>query len=291
MKENEDVHFYIDNAPPKKVLPLLHVLNPDKGLTANEAAAIVTTIYGATAVQKDNTYAPRRLYDLGLAVRERRGARTEYRLSQLGAKIQSILAADEALALDVLHYLHFTGYIAAFGDQLAQGSTSPRKYLWSYRRCCELIWAEGHVIPPRRLAAILQAEMAEKFSHLDFNARIGARVDDVGVGRVLTWLRALSPAPFSGNKQAEIRPRSVRRPELVLLALDDLYRANGYRYGDAVLMDEKIIHQIAGVFFLDHACCRGLLHLAAQITSIVQVTNTFAGPSVKLLRPFRVTDL
>ena len=132
--------------------------------------------------------------------------------------------------------------------------------------------------------------MSEEFSFLDWTAKVGARFNSTAAGCVYTWLRALDPSPFI-KPDKNLYPRFVQRFELALLALDDTYRSRKYRYGDAVLMDESLVNQTAGVFFLDPRCCGNLLRLSANIVPSVRLADTLGGASVNLLRPFSIDDL
>lgn len=276
---HEDTHFHIDNAPPEEVSGVLRVLSADVCMSADEIAEALEEQLGQR-MQKDHNYTPRRLFDLGLAERLRDG-RLKYRLTPRGFRVQAIQAADPALAKDLLHYLHFTSYT---------GSPSDRKYLWSYRRCCENIWAIGEMPPPAQLASLIQAEMASVFTHIDSMGKVGGRFNHKAASCVSSWLGSLTP-PALDTRTRKTRPRVIDRYELALLALDDVYRARKYRYGDAVVMDDAFLNQVAGVFFLDRDCCAGLLRLASRITPVVKLSDTLAGPSVNLMRPFTIEDL
>ncbi|MBT9142062.1 MAG: hypothetical protein DDT32_00963 [Syntrophomonadaceae bacterium] len=276
----EDTHFYLDNAPPSEVSHVLRVLSAGNALTPNEIAKIMADEYGFE-MQRDHSYSPRRLYDLGLAHQESQGPKFTYKLTERGLKLQTIQAMDLSLATDLMHYLHYTGYSSNPND---------RKYLWSYRRCCERVWANGCLLKHKDLASEVLATMREEFDSLDWTAPVGARFDSTAVGRIYTWLRALEPPPFTKSNRNLI-PRYVERHELALLALDDTYRSRGYRYGDAVLMDESLVTQVAGVFFLDLKCCADLLRLSTNIAPCVKMSDTLSGASINLLRPFTVEDL
>jgi len=276
----EDTHFYIDNAPPSEVSYVLRILSMDNGLTPNEIAKAIAVEYGF-GMQSDHSYSPRRLYDLGVASQQRQGPKVIYRLTEVGAKLQAIQAMNPALATDLLHYLHYTSY---------SGNPHDRKYLWSYRKCCEIIWSTQRHVPNQNLASQILSRMSEEFSSLNWTARIGARFNSTAAGCVYTWLRALDPPPFTKSDK-DLHPRFVQRFELALLALDDTYRSRQYHYGDAVLMDEPLVNQIAGVFFLDPKCCADLLRLSANIVPSVRMSDTLGGASINLLRPFTIDDL
>ena len=278
--ENEDIHFYIDNAPPDEVTHVLRVLSVENSLTPDEIAKVMVNQYGFE-VQRTHSYSPRRLYDLGVAIQERQGPKVSYRLTEQGAKLQKIQAINSALAIDLLHYLHYT---------TCSDNPRGRKYLWSYRKCCEIIWSNQRLVPNQELASQILSKMSEEFSSLNWTARVGARFDSTAVGRVYTWLRALDPPPFTKSNK-NLQPRFVQRFELAVLALDDTYRSRQYRYGDAVLMAESLVNQTAGVFFLDPKCCTDLLRLSANIVPFVKMSDTLGGASINLLRPFTIEDL
>jgi len=278
--DNEDIHFYIDNAPPDEVSQVLRVLSSENLLTPSEIAKIMISEYGFE-MQRDHSYSPRRLHDLRLASQERQGPKVTYKLTEYGAKLQAIQAMNPALATDLLHYLHYTSY---------SGNPQDRKYLWSYRKCCEIIWSTQRLVPNQNLASQILSSMGEEFSSLNWTARVGARFDSTAVGRIYTWLRALDPPPFTKSSK-NLQPRLVQRFELALLALDDTYRSRQYRYGDAVLMDDSLINQIAGVFFIDTKCCADLLRLSANVVSSVKMSDTLGGASINLVHPFTIDNL
>ena len=60
--KNEDIHFYIDNAPPDEVTHVLRVLSVGNPLTPDEIAKVMVNQYGFE-MQRDHSYSPRRLYE------------------------------------------------------------------------------------------------------------------------------------------------------------------------------------------------------------------------------------
>lgn len=274
-----DVHFYVDYAPPREVGHVLRVLSADTPLTSDEIAGLLCSEYGVP-VDGYRTEWSRRLVDLGLASQARERT-PRFTLSPLGVRLQSIQAMDADFACELFHYLHYSGY---------SGAPSDRKYLWSYRQCCQQILGSKQLVATAELAAVIQEEMRTQFPRLDFSASQGARFDKSAVGRIYEWIRALRPSPFAEGSK-DLCPRSVYRHELAVLALDDVYRSRKYTYGDPVVMDDPLLDQIAGVFFLEKRCCTDLLQLAARILPDVRLADTLAGPSINLLRPFTIEDL
>jgi hypothetical protein len=275
----EDTHFYLDYAPPDEVTNVLRILSVDYDLTTKDIADALRNDYGFE-MQKDRTYSPRRLADLGLAIQSRRGS-VAYKLSELGSKIKNILGIDPALAMDLMHYLHYTGYTDA---------PTKRKYLWSYRRCCQILWDNMRIIKYSLMASAIQSEMQEKFPWLDYGKKAGARFDSTAASRVGQWLKALDPPPFDQNESTLI-PRIINRHEVALLGLDEIYCSRGYTYGDPVLMDDDFIKQVSGVFMLDFECCKKLLQVGARINQSVRISETLAGASISLMKPFKISNI
>lgn len=278
----EDIHFHIDNVTPHELCHVLRILSLDYAVTPNEISEMLTREYAFT-MQSDHSYSPRRLYDLGLAEQEREGSKVLYRLTRRGQKIQNIQAINPSFAIDLLHYLHYTGYT---------GQPRDRKNLWSYRRCCEYLWSTKRYIPNKELAAIIMSEISATFPDLDFGhaPKSGMRFSSKAVDAFYSWIRALDPPPIRQHS-GDMVPRHSESYELALLALSDTYHSRGYRYGDAVLMDESLVSQVAGVFFLEVGCCANLLRLTTKIVPFVKISDTLAGASINLLKPFSVEEV
>lgn len=279
-KIKKDTHFYLDNAPPKEVTNVLTVLSLDYDFTPKEISDTLRDNY-AFEMQKDYTYSPRRLFDIGLATQIRKGSAVTYLLTDLGLKVQNLLGIDQELAMDLMHYLHYTGFTR---------EPMQRKNLWSYRRCCELIWANMRAISSTDLASTIQAQMREEFDWLDFGEKRGARFNDKAVNQVYSWLRSLKPSPFEKGKST-LTPRTIDRYEIVLLALDEIYSSSGYTYGDSVIMDDEFIRKVSGVFMLDPGCCKRLLGIGAHINQSVKISETLTGASINLTKPFKIDNI
>ncbi|MBU4000567.1 hypothetical protein KKG29_05375 [Patescibacteria group bacterium] len=279
-KIKEDTHFYLDNASPKEVTNVLTVLSLEYGLTPKEISDTLRDNY-AFEMQKDYTYSPRRLFDIGLATQIRKGSAVTYRLTELGLKVQNLLGIDQELSMDLMHYLHYTGYT---------GEPTQRKNLWSYRRCCEIIWGNMRKISSTEIASIIQTEMREKFDWLDYEKREGIRFNNKAVNQVYSWLGSLEPSPFKKG-ESTLTPRTIDRYEIALLALDEIYSSSGYTYGDSVIMDDEFIRKVSSVFMLDLGCCKGLLGIGARINQSVKISETLTGASINLTKPFKIDNI
>jgi hypothetical protein len=266
-------HFYIDHAPPDGVRRILRVLPLDSGLTVREIGIAVPS----SGTAKFRSEWPKRLADLGLALVDKNSGPLRYKLSPLGMHVQQLEYTRPSLIPDVLHYLHSEW----------SSSTTSVEYIWSYQTCCDIIWREKRLLDTRDIAAQVLESMHQSFPDLNYQARVGARFDKTAAGRWLQWVKFLEPSPFP-DESGVLHPRSVTSYELILLALDRIYRQRGYRYGDPVLLDETLLDRIAAVFFLDLTCCRNLLEVAARLTRSVRLADTLAGTAITLQEPYTI---
>lgn len=269
-------HFYIDTSPPQQVRLVLLVLDEAQAMTVPNIRQTVSARYGP-AVRRVRSEWPRRLMDLGLAFQERARSSVAYRLTPIGAKLREIATLESDLYSDLMHYRHYSTYVR---------SPAAREYLWSYRQCSSIAWAERSFPPTASLAAAVLGRMQEQFPTLDFTAARGARFDHAGASRWLRWVGELYPSPVGPDRQ--LLPRTVTRHELPLLALDDVYQTRGYRYGDPVILDESLLDEIASVFFLDAVCTRELIDRAARLTRAIKLADTFSGTSITLLHHYGI---
>jgi len=276
VETTEDTHFYIDYAPPDEVRKVLWCLSSEQPLTPAEAFDVLES--QGRPVKSRRTEIPRRLHDLGLASQVKQGNRVAYLLTDVGRKLQEIDSFASDMYSDLVHFLHFSSW---------DGSPQTRKFLWSYRQCSELAWREGQLLSTKEIAARIQNQMTEDFPHLDYAAQVGARFDDTAAGRWARWINELSPHPFHEG-DGILQKRIVSDHELVLLALDDVYRSRGYRYGDPAVLDETLFDEVSRVFFLDPVCCRELIDLAGRLTKAIKFSDTFVGTSITLLAPYGI---
>jgi hypothetical protein len=281
MIQKEDMHFLIDNAPPLEVKYTLQCLDLRIPCSTKELRARLLSEWGYPA-QKNFTFSTRRLFDLGLAYKATTtSGKPGNTLSELGARVRDILSIDHALYDEIMHFLHYTSY---------DGSPSRRKLFWSYRTCCEIVWALKRIPLTSELVSAVQSRIAKQFPSA-YSRRIGGNFNAGGVtSGWKPWVTRLQPSPLSSDMKTLV-PRQSRRFELSALALDHVYRSRHYRYGDPVVLDEALLDEIARVFFLDPTCCRELLDLAARVTKTVKLSDTFAGTSVTLVAPYTIESI
>jgi hypothetical protein len=277
----EDLHFLIDSAPPLEVQYTLGCVDTETPLSTNELRRCLSSKWGYSA-QSNFTFSTRRLFDLGLTDKARTATgKPGHILSELGAVVREILYIDRGLYDEVMHYLHYTTY---------DGSPESRKLLWSYRTCCDIVWEHKELLPTSEMVAAVQSRIADQFPSA-YAKRVGGNFNAGGVSSGWKpWVARLQPSLFS-PKGRNLVLRKIDRFEVVLLALDDLYRHQGYRYGDPVIIDQEMLDELARVFFLDPICCRELLDLAAAVTKAVKLSDTFAGTSVTLVKPYTIESI
>jgi hypothetical protein len=281
MAQEADLHFLIDNAQPVEVEHILRCLDSETAYSTEELRIRLLDDWGLSA-QKNLTFSTRRLFDLGLSERAATvSGKPGHIITDRGVKVRAILAIDHQLYDEIMHYLHYTSY---------DGSASSRKLFWSYRVCCEVVWQRKSVPAVSEVVANVQARIAEQFPSA-YARRVGGNFNAGGVtSGWKPWVVRLCPPPFLSDG-GELVPRETHRIELVLLALDHVYRSHDYRYGDPVVVDDAILDEVARVFFLDVVCCRKLLSLAGRLVKALRVADTFAGPSVTLAEPYTVESI
>lgn len=281
MTEQEDVHFLIDSAPPPEVEYVLGCLDFSVPWSTEELRTRLLSEWGYSA-QKQLTFSTRRLFDLGLADRAMTASgKPGHLLTNLGAKVRQLLSIDRQLYNEIMHYLHYSRY---------DGSPSSRKLLWSYRTCCDILWMRKELPPTSELVAAVQSRIGEQFPSV-YAKRVGGNFNAGGVtSGWKPWVAQLQPCPFDSEGRKLIS-RQSHRFELSALALDDAYRSRAYRYGDPVILDESLLDETARVFFLDPICCRELLDLAARLTKVIKLSDTFAGTSITLVAPYTIESI
>lgn len=281
MGQEEDRHFYIDNASPDEVLHIVKALSADNPASRNEIVEAVQENYGMQ-FQKKHEFSFRRVEDLGLSNREKKGSSHYYVSNEATRKLQEIAGYDVDFSYELLHYLHYTRY---------DGETVDRKLLWTYRECCNYIWYDEKRLDVNATASALQSQMLEEFPHLAeyVNEEKGMRIDGRGVQEVLKWLGMLQPSPF--DEDGQLQPRHLDNYHLVLLALDDFYRHEGYAYDIALLLDDDALDKVARVFFMDTSACRELIPIAAAISDAISLSDTLAGTAITLHTPYGIENL
>jgi len=270
MAEKND-HFYIDYCPYDQLLSTLYALSQEKYLTSSEIAEIIGDNY-RSEIRK-------RLVLLELAVEKVINNSTTLCLTPRGIKVKEIANFDPDLLPEIIHYLHMS--------YDPNNSSSP-KMLWSYSQCSMYLWNTEELSNYKVISAFVQNRMIEEFPHLDFTASVGARFDHYAVGRWSAYIQKLSPSPVDKNKLIK---RDIPRYEIVLLSLDDFYRRHQLRYGDPVVLSDKVLDEISSVFFLNPDCTKQLITIATKLSPLLSVRDTFAGMAISLKEHYSIERL
>lgn len=277
MNHKEDTHFLIDNAYPEEMRLVLLCLDSVLFLSVNDIRNLLISLYSYEG-QKNLSFSTRRLVDLGLAAqRPTSEGKPGYALIALGERVRSLLYERPGLYPDIMHFLHYDG------DPVL------RKLFLSYRWCCDIVWDRREMLNARSIVLEIQSRIAQGFPEM-YAQRVGGNFNAGGVSAWKAWIAALVPPPFAASVPEEraLLPRVCDHYELSLLALDHVYRLRGYRYGDPVILDDALLDEIARVFFLDPICCRRLIDIAARLTHVIRLADTFAGTSITLMEPYTV---
>jgi len=275
----EDEHFLIDNVSPSELGFSLRVLAAGDALTTEELRVTLRDQCNYVA-QRNLTFTTRRLIDLGAAEMTRQSGKPVYSLTARGFSLRELMESEPLISKDVMHYLHYDGY---------NGSASSRKLFWSYYQCCDIVWNLKRMPPDETVVAEVQSRIAGQFPALYERKTGGFNKGGVNAGW-RPWVMQLEPSPFPDTSKV-LMGRMVTRYELVLLALDRVYRQRGYHYGDPVLLDDMLLDEVAAVFFLDLACCRELMERAARLDRTLSLRSTFAGTSLTLQEPYTIERL
>jgi hypothetical protein len=137
------------------------------------------------------------------------------------------------------------------------------------------------------MASRVQSKMKEEFPELDYTGAFGARFDHYAVGRWASYIRKLIPSPIDEDGK-KLRKRTTDRYELILLAVNYLYKVRNYRIGDPVVVSPDVLNEIAFTFFLDSDCSMKLIDIASKMTSVIAKRDTYAGMAIVLKEPYSI---
>ena len=277
MEITEDVHFLIDNVPPKELeLTLLSLDSLLPKSTYDLRSELISN--WNFSVQKNFSFTTRRLFDLGLAAKSDQD-NNAFILTNTGRKVQQLLDMSPELCPEIFHYLHYSG------------SPDIRKYFLSYKWCCQAVWARKKMLGTSELVGEVQSRIETDYPEL-YGRKIGGNFNAGGVSAWRAWILKLEPHVISEDqKDRQIYPRIVSSFQLALLSMDYIYKQRGYRYGDPILVNDELLDELSGIFFLDHNCFRSLITLADKVTRHLMIRDSIAGTTVTLVKPFTIEDI
>ena len=270
----EDSHFLIDSSPPKELTYTLLSFTQDVLLTTSDLIVKLTTNWDFQP-QRNFSNTTRRLIDLRLITKQ---SKNTFKLSDLGKKLKDIHEFDNSIFFDILHYLHNTYFY----------NNNARMLFWSYRKCSELLWTSKKISSNKNYSSVIVNEINHGFPDM-LNTSSGGRFNEGGVASWRAWLNSLDPNPIGSD--GNLIHRNVNRYEFFLLSLDDFYRRHQLRYGDPVVLSDKVLDEISSVFFLNPDCTKQLITIATKLSPLLSVRDTFAGMAISLKEPYSIERL
>jgi len=224
--------FHIRNAPPGDLAAVLATLEVYPGLSTVSEIVEQAEELGFTIRDRQRLEALMTARDLGLVQRERNALTEE-------GKILTHLESDKPdLFVNVVHGLLYTLW-----DPRQRGDNC---FSWSYRTLCQMLWQSGtmDLANRRDLASEIEAQARAAFDRpkIVFSPK--------SVGGALLWLSELIP-PVLDEHEARFSRRTFCPPEVFLMAIDFVYRAQKIDYGVNLLLSDEHREGICQVCLLE----------------------------------------
>jgi hypothetical protein len=216
----ESYVFHIRNAPPEDLAVALTTIERYPGLSTVSDIVERAEMLGFTVRDRQRFEALITARDLGLVRPE------QNRLTSKGTLAARLELLKPDLFVDIIHGLLYTLWNPAQKDHNC--------FSWSYRAICKTLWNTGNgSLPGRReLASIVETEAQTVFPE----ARIA--FSSKSVGGALLWISSLAP-PVLDEEETHFARRGFCAPELLILAIDFVYRSREIDYGANLLLNDK----------------------------------------------------
>jgi hypothetical protein len=264
--------FFIDNARPVELEYILRVMPEAAGLRRED---LLTRIAEKFSFQFQKRYFDsfNRLVDLGLLAKTKTADMETLHLTDQGKILKNILHYDVQLYNEIIHFLHYTGFVL---------SPSKKPYFWSYKCLTDLLWEKEAYSSNNELAGEISSYIQD-----NFETQI-TPFDGSTIQKFLAWLRVLDP-PILVDKT--VHRREIRRFELFLLSLDFHYQSNNLHYGDPILINAETIAQICKTFFASPNQFDHILKLAQKHWPHLRQTTAFQGLCLMLDKKYTIESL
>lgn len=221
----------------------------------------------------------KRLQDLGL-IKSRAG---EHQPTADGQALCEAVTRKPEIVFELFHYLHYIQWDAA--------QPLKKTLFWSYRTCCQLLYERQQCTLDTTFKKQMADEMntmisnSEMFGpHVEASTRKGAvSISHNTISGVQHWLAALNPIVIEDNIFTR---RTFCPPELMVLAVGELYREAEVELGTEMLLLDDKLNAICQLCLLDpQVLTRSLDWMVPLYPQLVQPgTRTGSyGRSIRLL--------
>jgi hypothetical protein len=224
--------FHIRNAPPGDLAAALATLKNYPELSKISKVVEQAESMGFVIQDHRRLEALITARDLGLVHQDRNI------LTSKGEVVARLELHKSDLFVDVVHGLLYTLW-------------SPRQkgrncFSWSYRALCKMLWegGNGELASRRDLASEIEAQARTAFSRPDM------AFSPKSVGGALFWLSEITP-PVLNEEETRFSRRAFCPPELFIMAVDFVYRAQEIDYGVNLLLSDENRDAICQVCLLE----------------------------------------
>jgi hypothetical protein len=220
--------------------------------------------------------------EAGLIVRQVVRRTSEVRSTPLGKRLIAAAGARSGLYAELVHFLFYT----LWERQLLIG-TPISGWSWIYQATCRLLWEER---PTVRSASAQAVTLSQRLQGVDPTFTVGVHRNSPNAVRI--WLMALDP-PFlhEDGRQWHAQGRSWCTPELLLLALDGLYRTRQIPIGSPLLLDAAASTELAALCLVEPSDIELLLDVTYTTFPAVRHHSGEWGRAVVLTQPISMEDL
>jgi hypothetical protein len=165
-------------------------------------------------------------------------------LTEKGSLLHQLVLKNESVADNILHFFCY--------ERWHEDQPEEHCFSWTYRRLVDEFWDNPRVaIDKRRLAIMLANRAQEEFSS-QFGLSPQVSLSDSSVKGVLNWLEILEPPCLQiiDGEMIFIR-RNFCPPELMILAIDYLYRVRRADYGTNLFFTEANVQTLCKACLLE----------------------------------------
>jgi hypothetical protein len=268
-RELVGVKFFLDDVPPHEFENTLLVISSGEGYSKKD----ITNRFEDRLLSYQKRFGSNtlgRMVDLGALQK----VGNEYFLTTLGDTLKLVLSTRKNDFYDYVHYMHLQKAV----------EENARAYFWTYWLLCWYLGEQDGAWNSDEAAGFAMGQLQEKYE-IDTLA-----IDKTTLGRVLRWVRFMSPNPIpKGSKRIIWRDNAPVRP--FLLALDFYYGLKGLQYGYPILLTTEVRTVLRRITFLTESGLDGLINLGCKIFPGLRLHTSASGISIILDQSVHLEDL